>query len=95
MREFIVNFVENRIIMGVPELRSELHNFINHADERFLKMMHAMSKEYNKPVIVGYNTDGSPITQKDLRNRVKSASKRVKSGNFLTQEEVEKEVENW
>jgi hypothetical protein len=81
--------------MGVPELRNELHDFINQADERFLKMVYAMSKEYKKPVIVGYNTDGSPITEQVLRNRVKSASKRVKSGDFLTQEEVEKEVENW
>ena len=95
MREFIVNFVENRIIMGVPELRNELHDFINRADERFLKMMYAMSREYNKPVIVGYNTDGSPISQQNLRNRVRAASKRVKSGDFLTQEEVDKEVENW
>jgi hypothetical protein len=81
--------------MGVPELRNELHDFINHADERFLKMVYAMCKEYKKPVIVGYNSDGSPITKQDLRNRVKSASKRVKSGDFLTQEEVEKEVGNW
>jgi hypothetical protein len=55
----------------------------------------AMSKEYKKTVIVGYNPDGSPITELDLKNRVKSASKRVKSGDFLTQEEVDKEVENW
>lgn len=35
MREFIDNFVKNRIIMGVPELRNELHDFINRADEQF------------------------------------------------------------
>ena len=65
MREFIDNFVKNRIIMGVPELRNELHDFINRADERFLKMMYAMSREYDKPVVVGCNTDGSPnITTK-------------------------------
>jgi len=53
-----------------------------------------MSKEYKSPVIVGYNPNGSPITRQELRNRVKAASKRVKSGDFLTQEEVEKELEN-
>jgi len=80
--------------MGVLELREELHNLINHADERFLKMVYAMSKEYKSPVIVGYNPDGSPITEQELRNRIKAASKRVKSGDYLTQEEVEKQVEN-
>ena len=81
--------------MGVPELRKELHDFINQADERFLNMVYAMSKEYTEIVIVGYTTDGQPITKQDLSSRVKSASKRVKSGDFLTQEEVEKEIEGW
>jgi hypothetical protein len=81
--------------MGVLELRKELHDYINHADERFLKMIYAMSKEYKESAIVGYNVDGTPITQQHLLKRVKAASKRVKSGDFLTQEEVEKEVDNW
>jgi hypothetical protein len=81
--------------MGVHKLREELHEYIDHADERFLKMVYAMSKEYKESVAVGYNADGSPITKEDLVNRVKTASKRVKAGDFLTQEELEKEVENW
>lgn len=82
--------------MGVQKLREELHDYINHADERFLKMVYAMSKEYKKqPTIVGYNVDGSPITKENLVERAKAASQRVKSGDFLTQEEVEKETENW
>jgi hypothetical protein len=80
--------------MGITELRKELHNYINHADERFLKMIYAMSKEY-KEAATGYNVDGTTITQQQLIERVKAASKRVKSGDFLTQEEVEKEIENW
>jgi hypothetical protein len=78
--------------MGVRELRKELHAFINHTDERFLNMVYAMSKEYKEDVIVGYKVDGTPITQQELKNRVRSASKRVKSGDFLTQEEMEKGV---
>ena len=81
--------------MGTVELRKELHNYIDHADETFLKMVHAMSKEYKRTAIVGYNVDGTPITQQDLRKSVRAASKRVKSGDYLTQEEVEKEIENW
>jgi hypothetical protein len=95
MKEIIVNFAETNFIMGATQLRKELHSYIDHADETFLKMVHAMSKEYNPKGIVGYNADGSPITQQDLKARVKAASKRVKSGEYLTQEEVEKEVENW
>ncbi|VAW13319.1 hypothetical protein MNBD_BACTEROID01-1901 [hydrothermal vent metagenome] len=81
--------------MGVQKLREELHNYINQADERFLKMVYAMSKEYQGPGIVGYNVDGSPITKESLVKRAKAASQRVKSGDFITQEEVEKEVGDW
>lgn len=81
--------------MGVKKLREELHDYIEKADERFLKMVHAMSKEYTKTVVVGYNTDGSPITKENLLKRAKNASQRVKSGDFIAQEEVDKEVENW
>jgi len=81
--------------MGVAELKTELHNYIDHADERFLKMVYAMSKEYKAPMVIGHEVDGTPITQKELVQRVTSASKRVKSGNFISHEEVEKEVENW
>jgi len=87
--------VKNRNIMGVAELKEELHNYIDHADERFLKMVYAMSREYKESVVIGYNVDGTPITPKELVQRVTSASKRVKSGNFITQEDIEKEVENW
>ncbi len=81
--------------MSTAELRKELHSYIDKADETFLKMVHAMSKEYKPSAIVGYNVDGSPITQKDLRNRVKAASKRVKTGIYISQEDLEKEVEDW
>ena len=81
--------------MGVTELKEELHNYIDQADERFLKMVYAMSREYKASMVIGYNVDGTSITPKKLAQRVTSASKRVKSGNFITQEDVEKEVENW
>lgn len=81
--------------MSGAELRKELHSYIDQADDTFLKMVHAMSKEYKKSEIAGYNIDGSPISLKDLKNRVKAASKRVKEGHYTTQEEVEKEIRNW
>ena len=68
--------------MGATELRKELHSYIDHVDETFLKMVHAMSREYKKAEIAGYNVDGSPITKKDIKDRVKAVSKRVKAGLF-------------
>ncbi len=81
--------------MSIIELKEELHHFIDNADETFLKMIYAISKEYKKTAIVGYNVDGTPISQDDLKNRVKAASKRVKSGDYISQEEMEEEVKDW
>jgi len=81
--------------MELPELREELHEYINQADENALKIIYEMSKEFKKEEIVGYRPDGSPITQQDLIDRVKLASQQVKAGNYITQEDLEKEIENW
>lgn len=81
--------------MGVHKLREELHEYINQADERFLKMVYAMSKEYKKTDVVGYTVDGSPITKENLIKRARAASKRVKSGDYISQEELEKESDKW
>lgn len=81
--------------MEVQGLRSEIHDFINHADEKFLKMVYKIIKAHKNSIVVGYNADGSSITQEELKVRAKAASMRVKSGDYLTQEEVEKEIENW
>ncbi|MGM0498370.1 MAG: hypothetical protein ACQESJ_10665 [Bacteroidota bacterium] len=81
--------------MDTNKLRKELHKYIDYADETFLKMVHAMSKEYEKSESIGYTVDGEPITKQDIKNRVKAASKRVKAGDYISQEEVDKEAKNW
>lgn len=80
--------------MGTAELRKELHSYIDKADEEFLKMVYAMSKEYDEPDMVGYKVDGTPITQEDVKKRVKAASARVKGGDYIPQEDLEKEMES-
>lgn len=82
-------------IMGTAELRKEVQNYISKADVDFLKKVHAMSKENENTIIVGYEVDGTPITQEDLVIEVREASAQVKAGNYTTQEELEREVKNW
>ena len=81
--------------MGTVELRKEVRSYIDKADERFLRMVDAMRKEYEEPDVVGYEVDGTPITQEELKKRVKAASARVKAGHYTTQEDLEKEMESW
>ncbi len=51
-----------------------------------------MNKKYDQTKFIGFTIDGEPITKEVLKNRVKQASERVKSGDYITQEEVDKEV---
>jgi hypothetical protein len=81
--------------MGTAELRKEVRSVIDKADNKFLKKVLALDKEHEKTIIVGYEPDGTPITQEDLKKRVREASARVKAGDYITQEDLEKEVENW
>jgi hypothetical protein len=62
----IANFVKNTF-MSTIELKEKLHRYIDNADETFLKMVHAMSKVYVKPLIVGFDVNDAPITQQDLK----------------------------
>ena len=81
--------------MGTAELREGIRSYIDKADERFLRMVDAMRREYEGSDIVGYEPDGTPITKEDLKRRVIEASARVKAGDYITQEDMEKEVEGW
>ena len=81
--------------MGTAELRKEAHRFIDRANDKDLKKVLALDKENEKTVIVGYEPDGTPITQEDLKKRVRAASERAEAGDYITQEEVEKEIEGW
>jgi len=81
--------------MSTTELREEILQYIESADDVFLRMVHAMSKAYKSVRPVGYDSDGKPITKDGLKSRVKVASQRVKEGDFITQEYIEKEIEEW
>lgn len=49
----------------------------------------------DKEVIVGFTTDGKPLTKKAYNKRLEKAEAQIASGNYITQEEFEKESEKW
>jgi hypothetical protein len=83
--------------MKTLDLRQSIHNYIDKADERFLRMVHSLAKEYGKEndAIAGYSTDGKPISNKQLIARAQKANEDIKSGHCVSQESLEKEVESW
>jgi hypothetical protein len=49
----------------------------------------------DKEMIVGYTTSGEPLTKEAYNARLLLAEEQIASGNYISQEDLEKEVENW
>ena len=49
----------------------------------------------DKEMVVGYTVEGKPLTQESYNKRLQIAAKQVLSGEYTTQEDLEKESENW
>ena len=49
----------------------------------------------DEEMIVGYTIGGEPLTRKAYNARLEKAENQIASGDYLTQEEIEKESENW
>jgi len=54
-----------------------------------------INKILDKEMIVGYTAEGKPLTKEAYNKRLQKAEEQIKSGDYLTQEEIEKESENW
>jgi vacuolar-type H+-ATPase subunit E/Vma4 len=80
--------------MGIPELRQELHNFINHADTRILRMMYSLANEYSKEDDVVYCGKKS-MTIEQLLSELKDAEAEIQRGECQSIEEFAKESEKW
>jgi hypothetical protein len=49
----------------------------------------------DKEMIVGYTADGTPLTKESYNNRLKEAEMQILAGKYTTQEDLEKESDNW
>ncbi|MEM9337165.1 MAG: hypothetical protein AAGA66_00430 [Bacteroidota bacterium] len=54
-----------------------------------------VDKLLEEEMIVGYTTNGEPLTKKEYNFRLEKSENQIASGDFITQEDLEKEVENW
>jgi len=49
----------------------------------------------NKEEIVGYSTEGKPLTLKEYQQKVQKGIDDIASGNFTSDEDFAKEIETW
>lgn len=84
--------------MSVQTIKQSIHQMIdkiNNEDllQAYLKIIEVgFEKEEG---IIGYTTKGIPLTKEELIKNAKAASARVKSGDYVSQEDLEKESGDW
>ena len=86
--------------MTTVRLKKSLHELIDAINDKellnaYLRIMENGISQNKKVGIIGYDSKGQPITNEDLIEQVTAASERVKSGEYISQEDLEKESENW
>ncbi|MEQ9165598.1 MAG: hypothetical protein RLO12_05030 [Fulvivirga sp.] len=49
----------------------------------------------DRELIVGYTVTGEPLTIESYNKRLEEAEKQLKTNQYISQEDLEKESENW
>jgi hypothetical protein len=82
--------------MSTIQVRTQLHQYIDRLDERFLQAMFAMVQQYvDNEDVVGSAGDGKPLTKQQLIEEVRTAYLEHKEGKTHTQEAVALQIEKW
>jgi len=83
--------------MTATKVKESIHSLIDKIEDRDLlnAYLKIIEEGVSENPIVGYSTDGEPITKNKLVQRVRSGSDRVKSGDFISQGTLEQDSENW
>ena len=95
--------------MSIDQLRNDLILRIEQADEKLLRVItsvvDAVESEYASDDMTEWPSEAveamtkptwaKPITEDELGQRLANASAEIERGEFVTLEELEKEVETW
>ena len=76
-------------------LRKELGEAIKKADSRLLKVLKAVIESYQDDDSVAYNITGEPLNRTAYRKELQDAEQEIKDGKVISQEDLDKEVNEW
>ncbi|UII19596.1 hypothetical protein [Fulvivirga ligni] len=77
--------------MNTVQLRKELHEYIDQADERTLRLVRGVFQTDRED----FTLPGEPMSEETLKQRIKDAKARISSGQFTSHEDLENEMEEW
>ena len=80
-------------IMSIETLKISLVEQLLQVNEN--EVLEQLQEVLDKNKIVAHTVDGKPLTLSDYNALLEEGEKQIENGEFITQEELEKEVENW
>ncbi len=83
--------------MSAVEMRQEVHQLIDQIDARLLEAVYAMLGTYVKTEdpILGYETDGTPVTASAFLKQAEEAVAEAKAGKGISVEELRNRSTEW
>lgn len=83
--------------MSNLQLRSEIGKMLANADERLLSSVYSMMKGYLEydSGIVGFTTDGQPLTRQELLERAETSRTEGLQGRMIPAKALLEEIDTW
>jgi len=83
--------------MSTSQVKTQLHDYIDKADEKLLRMMFSLMQNYyqDENAIVAFTTTGIPLTKKQMVELSDEAVKSVENGTGLSSDDIRKLKANW
>ncbi len=78
-------------MMGITDIKKEIHDYIDHADDRFLRLVYSMVE--NEQIEAGVNLFST--TEEDMIKRAKASLSSVSEGRTRNIKAFKKEVDSW
>ena len=76
--------------------REQLAQYIlNNAKESLLAKLKVVIEKEEKDKVVAYNIEGEPLTLEHYQNELNEAENEIDRGEFLTSDELDKEIASW
>lgn len=88
----MIKFVKKN--MSTTQIKERISRYLDNADTRFLYLIYGMVKADVKSSLVRSQSDFD-IDRKQYNKEIADAERRIKEGNFITQEILDKEMEQW
>jgi hypothetical protein len=79
--------------MEIQNVKIEVILKIMHLNQ--IDLLNKIDKILDEEAYVGFTNNGKPLTFKEYNSRLQLAEKQIQSGNGISQENLESEIESW